>query len=105
MSSVIDHYEDILTTMVELKSGDSKCTSHKRAMESLDFIIGPMPWERCVSTAVQLNLKYTCSNFGFVHLFQDDCTWNESCFVKIIYDLRALEIVNIANLVVCFAVC
>ena len=44
MSSVIDPYEDILTTMVELKSeGDNKCsskaTSHTRAMESFDFII------------------------------------------------------------------
>ena len=45
MPSVIDQYEVILTTMVELKSeGDSKCsskaTSHTRAMESFDFIIG-----------------------------------------------------------------
>ena len=44
MSSVIDHYADILTTMVELKSeGGSKCSSkassHTRAMESFDFII------------------------------------------------------------------
>jgi hypothetical protein len=44
MSFVIDHYEDILTTMVEIKSeGDSECsskaTSHTRAKESFDFII------------------------------------------------------------------
>ena len=44
MSSVIDQYEDILSTMVVFKSeGDSKCsskaTSHTRAMESFDFII------------------------------------------------------------------
>ena len=44
MSSVIDQYEDILTTLVELKSeGDSKCSSkassHTRAVESFDFII------------------------------------------------------------------
>ena len=43
-SSLFYHYEDILTTMVELKSeGDSKCsskaTSHTRAMELFDFII------------------------------------------------------------------
>ena len=49
MSSVIDQYEDILTTMVELKSeGDSKCsskvTSNTRTMESFDFIICLVTW-------------------------------------------------------------
>ena len=58
MSSVIDQFEDILTTIVELKSeGDSKCsskeTSHTRAMESFDFIISPLDvaFDRYISAA------------------------------------------------------
>ena len=40
MPSVIDHHEDILTTMVELKSeGDGSSKSELPHMESIDFII------------------------------------------------------------------
>ena len=57
MSSVIDdQYEDILTTMVELKSeGDSKCsskeTSHTRAMESFDFMPCDVAFDRYIPAA------------------------------------------------------
>ena len=82
MSSVT---EDILTTMVELKSeGDSKCslkaTSHTRAMEPFDFMISLVIGLPCdvVFDRYTFRLRMYFWNFKLLHSMLLSLTSNTS---------------------------